>query len=160
MFYVEIYFRAKYVGYFPQIQDLQAGLFIVTNQVEEPTFHEEFDFNAFCNQFTISLWTVIISLSVLISIIKSFIMSSHERTKFFDFVAFLWTSFIANLGGKPSISSSLESRKSYKIVVFTSLLCGTIIWTSYRAQMNAVLSIRSKPLPFTDLDSMSETNWK
>ena len=160
-FLILIYgFRAKFVGFFPPISDLYGGLFIVNNRDEENTLNEEFDFTTFSNQFTIRLWTAIISFTILISICKSMIMISFQKLKFFDMTAFLWTSFIANLGGKPNIFPSLDSRKSYKIVVFISLLCGTMTWISYRARMNAVLSIRSKPLPFTDLDSMAETDWK
>ena len=132
---------------------------MVTNPGEEIPLNEEFDFSTFFNPFTIKLWTVIISFSILISIIKSLIMGSLQRTKICDMVAFLWTSTIANLGGKPNACPSLDSKKSYKIVVFTSLICGTAIWICYRARMNAVLSIRSKSLPFTDLDSMAQTDW-
>ena len=153
-------FRANYVGFFPPISDLYGGLFMVTNRDEENTFNEVFDFTTFSNQFTIRLWTAIISFTILISICKSMIMISFQKPKYFDMTAFLWNSFIANLGGKPNIFPSLDSRKSYKIIVFISLLCGTMTWISYRARMNAVLSIRSKPLPFTDLDSMAETDWK
>ena len=153
-------FRANFVGFFPPIKDLYAGLFMVTNRDEEMILNEELDFTTFSNQFTMSLWTAIISFTILISICKSMIMISFQKPKYFDMTAFLWNSFIANLGGKPNIFPSLDSRKSYKIIVFISLLCGTMTWISYRARMNAVLSIRSKLLPFTDLDSMAETDWK
>ena len=153
-------FRARYVGFLPQIQSFYAGLYMVTNPEQEIPSNEEFDFYTFCNQFTTRLWTVITSLIISIALIKSLTQRSFQKGKFIDMVIFIWTSFTANLGGKPNANPSLDLRKSYRIVVFTSLMCGTAVWIFYRAQMNAVLSIRSKSLPFTDLESIAETDWR
>lgn len=153
--------RAKYVGFFPPIQDLYAGLFLVTYPNDEDiALNEAFDFSTFITQFTIGLWIVLLSFIMIISFAKSLIMSTNGRARLFDVVVFIWTSFIANFGGKPNACQTIDSKNSYKIVVFTSLFCGSMIWMFYRAQMNAVLSIRYKTLPFTDLDNIADTDWK
>ena len=76
-----------------------------------------------------------------------------------DICDFFWTSLIANVGGKPS-NSVMDKKFSYEIIVFLSLLCGTFVWIFYRGEMNAVLSVRSKMEPFTDLDSFEKTDWR
>ena len=161
MFNIQTFdFRARYVGFLPQIQHFYAGLYMVTNPEEEIASNEEFDFYTFFNQFTIRLWVVIVSIVISIAVIKSLIQLSFGKAKFINMVVFMWTSFTANLGGKPNANPTLDKRKSYKMVVFTSLICGTAIWIFYRAQMNAVLLIRSKSPPFTDLNSIAETDWR
>ena len=71
----------------------------------------------------------------------------------------LWSSSCAFFSGKPS-NTFVDGKQSYKIVAFTSLLCGTIFWAFYRSQMNAVLSIRSEALPFHNLESLAKTDWR
>ena len=72
---------------------------------------------------------------------------------------YIWTSFIANLGGKPT-KAPMDSKQSYKITIFTTLICGAVIWISYRSFLISVLSIAIKSLPFTDLKSFYETDWR
>ena len=54
----------------------------------------------------------------------------------------------------------MDSKQSYRSVVFISLLCGTVIWICYRAHLTAELSVTQKDYPFTDLETLSRTSWR
>merc|ERR1712062_266953 len=54
----------------------------------------------------------------------------------------------------------MVANQSYKIIIFTSLLSGTIIWLCYRACLTGELSIVNQIFPFHDLESLSTTDWK
>ena len=74
-----------------------------------------------------------------------------------NMVGYFWESFVANCGGKSRI---MIANQSYKIIIFTSLLSGTIIWLCYRACLTGELSIVNQIFPFHDLESLSTTDWK
>ena len=72
----------------------------------------------------------------------------------------IWPSIAGNFGpgGKPSVSN-IDTFSSYKFLVFTSLLSGLIIWISYKSQLTAKFSVDLKKYPFTDMESLSKTNY-
>ena len=72
---------------------------------------------------------------------------------------FLWTSFTAFFGGKPS-TTKIDSKQSYRSIIFISLLPGLIIFIFYKGYLSAELSVRIKKFPFTDLKSLSKTDWR
>ena len=87
---------------------------------------------------------------------KSIIIGIVHLTNFFDF---LWTSFIAFFGGKPT-ATKIDSKKSYRSIIFISLLSGSIVWIFYRAYLTAELAIRIKKYPINDMESLSKTDWR
>ena len=68
-----------------------------------------------------------------------------------------WVAIKANLGGKPS---SILNINSYKTVLFFCLLGGSIVWMHYRASFTSHLSIAKFKLPFKDLESFSQSDYK
>jgi hypothetical protein len=66
---------------------------------------------------------------------------------------------MANFGGNP-VPSKLDTIQSYRFVIFTSLLAGTVVWISYRASLTSELSEAKKKLPFNDLESLSNTDYR
>ena len=98
-------------------------------------------------------------MSLLIAILKSSIMLRFSSATFSNSIELIWTSFIANFGGKPS-ATSIDSKKSYKVTVTTSLLSGLIIWIAYRSFLTSELSVVREKLPFEDLEGLANTNWK
>jgi hypothetical protein len=66
---------------------------------------------------------------------------------------------MANFGGKP-VPSKFDTIQSYRFVIFTSLLAGTVVWISYRASLTSELSAAKKKLPFNDLESLSNTDYR
>ena len=66
---------------------------------------------------------------------------------------------MANFGGKP-YKSKTDDISSYKTILFTFLLDGLISWIFYRAFLTSKLSSKLTKYPFTDLNSLAETDYK
>jgi hypothetical protein len=75
------------------------------------------------------------------------------------FPCLLWSSLMANFGGKP-VPSKFDTIQSYRFVIFTLLLAGTVVWISYRASLTSELSTAVTKLPFNDLESLSKTDYR
>ena len=151
--------RAKYVGYFPLIKENYVGIFKQSKSNVDYEDGEILDLATYFKPFSLQLWIFLAFLTLVITGCKSLIMYFDASSRILQICNFLWTSMIANFGGKPSICQ-LNQRKSYKFIIFISLLCGNIVWIFYRSQMNAVLSIRSKSMPFNDFNSFAKTDWR
>ena len=50
--------------------------------------------------------------------------------------------------------------QAWKIIIFDCLLVGVIMWMAYRASFTSELSVIRLNMPFTDLESLSKTNFK
>ena len=97
--------------------------------------------------------------SMIIAILKLMLLHRYDSVKIIDVICFLWTTFIANFGGKP-ISTKIEPKKSYKAIIFVSLLSGTVIWIFYRGYLTAELAFGNDVYHFVDMESFSKTNWR
>ena len=96
---------------------------------------------------------------MIVAIFKTMLLSIFSKFKGSLFISFIWTSLNPIVGGKPG-PSQLDSKITYKAIVFISLLGGLIIWIAYRSFLTAALSVVEKKYPFNDLESLSKTNWK
>ena len=98
-------------------------------------------------------------MTLLIAILKSSIMLRVSSVTFSNTIELIWSSFIVNFGGKPS-ATSIDNKKSYKVIVTTSLLMGLVIWIAYRSFLTSELSVVREKLPFEDFEDLAKTNWK
>ena len=71
----------------------------------------------------------------------------------------LWTTFTANFGGKPSKPPD-KSNAPQRILVFTYLLAGSIMWMSYRASMTSELSVQHKTMPFNNIEGLLDSDYR
>jgi glucan phosphoethanolaminetransferase (alkaline phosphatase superfamily) len=69
---------------------------------------------------------------------------------------FMYLVKIMNTEKEYKTVSSVKSRLKF-LVIFTSLLAGTVVWISYRASLTSELAAAKKKLPFNDLESLSNT---
>ena len=109
--------------------------------------------------FRSDLWIMILIFTLTIAFFKTGILLVFSTIKSLEIICFFWTSFTACLGGKPA-STLINSRKSYKITVFISLLGGLVIWIAYRSYLTAELSVIINKNPFDSLEELSKTNWR
>ena len=107
----------------------------------------------------VDLWIAIIISSVAYAVLKSVLLMIFHKLKLSNIFGFIWTSLIIYCGGKPN-KTSIDTRKTYKAVIFISLLGGAIIWMAYRSYLTAELSVILKKYPFNDLESLSKSNWR
>ena len=105
------------------------------------------------------VWIAILGTTLIVAIFKTMLLSIFSKFKGSIFISFIWTSLTPIVGGKPG-PSQLDSRRTYKAIIFISLLGGLIIWIAYRSFLTAALSVVDKKYPFNDLESLSKTNWK
>ena len=121
---------------------------------------EHIDFNTYFAPFKLEVWLLIIISSIIISIVKIVLLNKLGAKQISDLIGVFWTSFMANFGGGKPKSTPLDSRDSYKILIFTSLLIGTITFINWRCMLGASLAITIKKYPFSDMESLSNTEWR
>ena len=109
--------------------------------------------------FSNKLWIVISYTATVFAIFKLILHYNFYSLRIIDGICFLWTSYTAFLGGKPT-TTKIDSKQSYRLIIFLSLLCGLIVWSTYKAQLKAIMTIVSKAYPFQDLESFIKTNWQ
>lgn len=151
--------RAKYVNFLPALEVFYTGIYI-------PNFDasHEIDWKTFISPFRFDLWIMIIVSTITVTILKLILLGKHcgkskNSIAILDAICFLWTSFTANFGGKPT-PTKIDKTTTYKIVVITSLLSGLVIWMAYRSMLIAVFSILYQKYPFSDIESFSNTDWR
>ena len=144
--------RSLYIDYLPPVSQYNAAIYI-------PLLDESIDLKLFISPFTTNVWIIIFIVSILTAIMKFTIFCYYDSINVLEFVSAIWTSFIAYFGGKPT-KKSFDTQTPYKIIILTSLLCGSLIWISYRSHLTSALFIKRKELPFTDLKTFLKTNWR
>ena len=147
-----IYRRALYIDYLPPLMPDFVGTFI-------PTVDENINLTNFIEPYTPRLWIVIFVTAIVFAIFKLILHYHYYSVKIIDVICFLWTSYAAFLGGKPT-RTKIDLIESYRLIIFFSLFCGLIVWSTYKAQLKASLTIVRKHYPFQDLESFSRTNWQ
>ena len=113
------------------------------------------------NPLAFGVWIVLIVVAAMISLIFTGIEFLFDLTKeqacFFQYLKNFWIALKANAGGKPS---SIPKNNVYQIILFVSLLAGTIVWIVYRASFTSELSVVKMKLPFNDLETLSQSDYK
>ena len=150
-----LYKRAIYIDYLPPVTTYLCGVYIQNSDLSEHV-----DLDTFVAPFSFNLWMIILLSTFMTAIMKSISMKCYQQSiGFVDWIAFMWNSFIAILGGKPN-HTKVDSKPGYKVIVFSSLLCGSIIWICYRSSLTAELSVSLKKYPFHNMDTLSKTKWR
>ena len=147
--------RDPYIDYLPPLAIYYTGIYIPLVD-----YSQNIDWNTFISPFRQDLWCMVIASSIAIAAIKLLVLNSTKNSiTILDGICFLWTSLIANFSGKPT-ATMIDKKRSYKAIVFTSLLSGVLIWISYRSMLSAAFSVTFKKLPFDDMESFARTDWR
>ena len=143
------------MDFLPPIYPHYAGIFIKSMDLSETI-----DLDTFFMPFKKELWMMLLAITIIITLNKLILLKFYECQYIVQniFESF-WTSIKAFFGGKPD-SSLIDTKQSYKMVIFISLLCGLFVWQSYRAHLTAELAVYMKAYPFKNLNSISKTNWR
>ena len=147
--------RAHYVNFLPPIQPYWSSVYIPLTDNEDGI-----NIGTYFFPFTSHLWMTVLLTGTIFALMKLFFLriigSNNVRSFGFDHI---WTSFSGFFGGKPA-ATVIDSKQFYRVTTVVSLLCGTVIWISYRSGLTAELSVTFKVYPFTDMVSFSKTNWR
>ena len=144
--------RFEYIDYlFPMWED-RIGLYVRTKDISH-----KMDMNLFFSPFQIYVWITICISAFIIAFIKSTIVEENHKIcgSFLYFLSSLKAFF-----GVPPSQNIAFGRDSHRLIVFVSLLFGQIVWVSYNAFLTSELAITEESLPFKDLESLSETEWR
>ena len=144
--------RAIYIDYSPPISQEFQGIYIPISNNEHITF------DTYLAPFTVLLWITLAFIGVTFSILRFLLLKVHGFEAVFGFDN-IWMSFSGFLGRAPT-PTLIDNKSSYKTMIMTSLLCGSVIWFAYNGALTSELAIFEKKYPFNDMESFSKTNWR
>ena len=147
----QTYERSKYVDFMLPITPRIVGIFI-------PNMYssEKFDWTLLASPFAIDLWIVVVVTTLVITLSR-FKLTIKSLSRFFEMFA---TSFGAFFGGSSCDDNQTVYKRTTKILKFSLLFSGMIIWAAYQSFLTAELLVHLKRLPFNDLDSFSQSDWR
>ena len=115
----------------------------------------------FTNSFSAYLWLMIIIVDLVMSgfltCIGQFFRTSDKNYFFNKYPKNIWVSIKANFGGEPDLALD---NAVFKIILFSCSLVGVIIWGAYQASLTSELSVIKLKLPFIDLETLYESDYK
>ena len=114
-------------------------------------------FDPFPGNIWLSVILVAMVISLLLTFMEIFFNLTNNKSWFFTYLRNLMISMKANAGGKPS---SVKKRESYRIVLFVCLFIGAVVGMAYMASITSKLTVTKLKLPFDDLESLYQTNFK
>ena len=117
---------------------------------------EKFDWTLLASPFAIDLWIVVVVTTLVITLSR-FKLTIKSLSRFFEMFA---TSFGAFFGGSSCDDNQTVYKRTTKILKFSLLFSGMIIWAAYQSFLTAELLVHLKRLPFNDLDSFSQSDWR
>ena len=101
---------------------------------------EEISFNTFFGPFSKQMWIALLIFILILTLLKSILMYFlFYKIDILDLFEASWSSLAAYFGGGGILESKLYEKLSYKIILFTSLLCGNIVWMGYQGFLFAEL---------------------
>ena len=131
---------------------------ISTVAISSKSVAESFDFVVFLKPLHPILWSMVLSMAIVITIIKSIIIQKEKASFYKTACMLFWSTLMTFFGG--AFQAGNSNKESYKIVILISLLSGFVIWTSYNAFLTSEILVVDKMYPFNDLEDLSKTNWK
>ena len=88
-------------------------------------------------------------------------MYSQDTLTIMKSINIFWTNFQAFFDEAANLDNSLiDLRNSHRLATFVSLLWAWFIWTSYNAALASEFTVPIVKLPFTDMESLSTTNYR
>ena len=117
---------------------------------------ESIEFTGFLRPFHYSLWMFVLT-TIMVTALTKMIFLQEKTHLLLNFFKYYWDSTIPMFGGS---SEELSNNGSYHVFHITILLCGYIVWISYNAALTSELMVTKNTYPFTDLESVSSTNWR
>ena len=118
----------------------------------------------FLKPLSVRIWLIIVPTAIIISgfltgLDKLFTKDNQMNCLklIADYTGNLWVAVKANFGGTPSFT---PENATHKTVIFVLLLSGSVIWMAYTASLTSELSVVQLKLPFNDLESLANTDYK
>ena len=115
----------------------------------------------FLDPFSGNIWLSVMLIAMvilfLLTFMEIFFDLTNDKSWFVAYLRNLLISMKGNIDGKPS---SVEERESYRIVLFVFLFIGAVVGMAYLASITSKLTVTKLKLPFDDLESLYQSNFK
>ena len=139
----------------PVLKSFRYSLYIKSTQDKDITW------KTFVHPFSAWLWIMLILVALIAAIILTALEIYFEESKksfiVLDYARNVWIFMRINFGGEPGYE-----HKSFtlKIIFLISLIAGIIIWGAYQASLTSELSVVKLKLPFNDLESLYNSDFR
>ena len=169
--------RAQFVDYLPKVGIYQGkfkinlcfkisfALFYSLNigGVYLPSLEasERIDWIAFLRPFQWTPWLLIVFSILISSIVSAIFWYIRDGLTIMKSIKILWTNVQAFFDEASDLESKwTDLRFSHRLATLISLLWAWFIWTSYNAALASEFTVPIVKLPFTDMESLSTTDYR
>ena len=149
--------HARYlvIDYLQPIMRRDGGIF-----VRKDALQDGFDFKVFCHPFDKWTWMVIAVSSLIVTLCILFLWKFLNTKKMLpNPIKILIMSFKVYLG-TDSFASVENPSTSLKLLFFTTLLMGNVIWLTYNGALLSELITPKVVTPFHDLDTLIKSKYR
>ena len=122
---------------------------------------ERIDWIAFLRPFQWTPWLLIVFSTLISSIVSAIIWFIRGTLTFRKSIKIIWTNVQAFFDEASDFESKwTDLRFSHRLATLISLLWAWFIWTSYNAALASEFTVPIVKLPFTDMESLSTTDYR
>ena len=122
---------------------------------------EIIDWTAFLRPFKVIPWLLVVSSILISSIVSTIFWYIRDDLTIFKSIAIFWTNIQAFFDEASALDTAIINlRNSHRLATFVSLLWAWFIWTSYNAGLSSEFTVPVVKLPFTDMNSLSNTDYR
>ena len=147
--------RCQVIKCLPILLSYKYSLYIKSTQDKDITW------KTFVHPFSSWLWIMLILVALIAAIIltalERYFEESNKSFIVLEYAKNVWICIRINFGGEPG-----HEHKSFtlKIIFLISLIAGIIIWGAYQASLTSELSVVKLKLPFNDLESLYNSDFR
>ena len=122
---------------------------------------EDIDYEVYKNPFNRNTWIAALLLSLFTTVFIIISWKTQKNTKFslVFMIKVLTASLKANLGND-TFSLLRTELESFKVISFSALLFGNILWLTYNGALLSALVTPKVTKPFNDLESFSKSSYR
>ena len=122
---------------------------------------ERIDWIAFLRPFQWTPWLLIIFSIFISTLVSAIIWYIRDALTIMKSIKILWTNVQAFFDEASDLETKwIDLRFSHRLATFISLLWAWFIWTSYNAALASEFTVPIVKLPFTDMESLSSTDYR
>jgi len=95
--------------------------------------------------------------AIIVTSIEKHFGKSNDSFIILEYIKNVWIALKIDFGGEPGHE---HENLTLKIILFTYLTGGIVIWGAYQASLTSELSVVKIKLPFNDLESLYNSNFR
>jgi hypothetical protein len=150
-----IFARHFVIDYLQPIMTREGGIF-----VRKDALQEGFDFKAFWHPNGYGTWTLIFFSSLIVTFCIMLMWRVSKTTDTFPNPIKVFISALKVNLGTDSFAHKENQTTSAKVLFFTTLLMGNVIWLTYNGALLSELITPKVVKPFHDLDTLIKSQYR